>query len=203
MKKRQEERVVKYFTQKELKKIFSVIEKSKETWNRFWLRDLLIFNLWYFCGMRSSELWLLKLENYNSRTWELFIKRLKGSLNNTLRLDKARKLLLDKYIRQYWINESAQYLFISRNKRPITWITITYLADKYLSEIKNISVDKKHFHTLKHSIAIHLLESKANLQEVREYLGHKRIESTLCYFAYTTSQQDNFYNKIANNNMIV
>lgn len=200
---RKEERVIKYFTQKELKKIFTVIEKSKDNNNRFWLRDLVIFQLWYFCGMRSSEVWLLKLENYNIQSWELFIKRLKGSLNNTIRLDKTRKNLLGKYIREYKIKDSESHLFISRNNRPVSGVTITYLAKKYLTNIRSISNDKKHFHILKHTICINLCESKANLQEVREYLWHKRIESTLVYFAYTTSQQDDFYKKIKENNMLV
>lgn len=198
---RQEERVIKYFSQKELKKIFSFIESTKET-NRFWLRDLVIFQLAYICWMRASEVWMLKLENFNPQSWEIFIRRLKGSLNNTIRLDNDRKRLLTRYIKEYWIKESSEHLFISRNKVPISGITITYLADKYLSGIKSISDDKCHFHTLKHSIAVHLAESGASLQELKEYLGHKRIESTLCYFSYTTTQQEAFYKKISLNSRL-
>lgn len=199
---RKEERVIKYFSQKELKKIFSAIENTKEN-NRFWLRDLTIFNLAYLCWMRASEVWMLKLENFNSQSWEIFVRRLKNSLNNTIRLDNDRKKLLSKYIKEYWIKEQSDFLFISRNKIPISWITITYLMQKYSELVKWISTDKLHFHTLKHSIAVHLAESGATLQEIREYLGHKRIESTLCYFSYTTSQQEAFYKKISENNRLV
>lgn len=199
---RQENKVIKYFTQKELKKLFSVIEKSKEDWNRFWLRDLTIFNIAYYWWLRASEIWMLKLENYNKSTGEIFVKRLKWSLNNTIRLDSTRINLLNKYIREYKITNEEAFLFISRNKVPVSGKTIEFLMSKYW-EMTNISREKLHPHTLKHSIAVHLAESWADIKEIQQYLGHRRIESTLQYFAYTTVQQNHFYEKIAKNSKLV
>lgn len=200
---RTQEREIKYFSQKELKKIFSAIEKTKDSWNRFWLRDLCIFQLWYFCGLRASEVWLIKISDYNPRNSEIYIRRLKGSLNTTIRLDSKRKSILDKYIREYQLKNSDKPLFISRNFKAVSGITITYLTDKYIKSIPSISDEKRHFHTLKHTIAVHLAESWVDIKELREYLGHKRIESTLQYFSYTTAQKNAFYEKIAKGNMIV
>jgi site-specific recombinase XerD len=63
--------------------------------------------------------------------------------------------------------------------------------------------DKSHWHTLKHSIAVHLAESGADVKELQNYLGHKKIDSTMVYFQFTTKQQDAFYNKIAGSTQIV
>jgi len=52
-KQRKRDTEVKYLKQDELKKFFSVIEKSE---NKFWLRDLTAFQVIYYCGLRASEL---------------------------------------------------------------------------------------------------------------------------------------------------
>ena len=60
-----------------------------------------------------------------------------------------------------------------------------------------------HWHTLKQSIAVHLAESGADVKELQNYLGHKKIDSTMVYFQFTTKQQDAFYNKIAGSSQVV
>ena len=121
-KPRRKENEVKYLKQDELKKFFSVIEKSE---NKFWLRDLTAFQIIYYCGLRASELQLVKKEHYNKDTGEVFITRLKGSRNNTIRFDDKRKKLLNRYIREYTGNEDYQIndddttLFKSKSGKPL------------------------------------------------------------------------------------
>ena len=117
---RKEESVIKYFTQKELKKIFSAIEKTKDKGNPYYLRDKCIFEISYLCGLRASEVGMLKLENFNQQTSELYVRRLKGSTNTTTRLDKQRKNLLELYIRKYKIKAPEEFLFTTRNNRPFS-----------------------------------------------------------------------------------
>ncbi len=184
---------IKYFTQKEIKKFFNTIEKTKDN-NKSWLRDLVMFNIIYICGLRASEISLLKRGNYNINSGELFVHRRKGSLNNTIRLQNKSKLLT-KYIKQYEIANEEEALFLSRNGKPPHRKTIEYLMDKYC-RLAKLPREKSHPHTLKHSIAVHLAESGADIKELQAYLGHKKIDSTLEYFKYTTAQQDDFYEKI-------
>jgi integrase len=100
---RKEEREIKYLSQKELKKLFDTIEKTKDN-NKLYLRDLLIFNLMYFLALRVSEVGVLLFEDYNSLNNTIYIRRLKGSNNNTLKLDDKRLKLMRKYIREYNIS---------------------------------------------------------------------------------------------------
>lgn len=214
---------IKYLTQKELWSFFKVIEKSKDNifykinkdWKKikinrpnFWLRDLTMFHLWYYCWLRSSEIWLLKLENYNQHKWEIFVKRLKWSLNNTIRLDQTRTKLLNKYIKEYsWdaiyeIKSDYDYLFKSKNWSQLNFNTIFWIFKEYAKKTQ-IDINKLHPHTLKHSIAVHLAESGIDIKDLQYYLGHKSILNTQIYFQYTTKQLDSMYEKLSKNNVIV
>lgn len=183
---------IKYLKKKELKKLFNVIENSK--WERkFYLRDLVIFNLAYYCWLRISELSLLKLENYNKETWQLYVKRLKGSNNSNITLDKERKLLLNKYIRIYWIKEDKEILFKSKSWKGMIKTNIEALTRYYKAKAK---LDSFHFHMLKHSIAVHLLEIWLSIFEVKNYLWHKSINSTMIYSSFSSLMNKEMYRKI-------
>jgi site-specific recombinase XerD len=190
---------IKYFTQKELKKLFRTIEGEKDY--SFSLRDLVMFNIGYLCGLRVSEIGKLHQEHFNEPGGELFCMRLKNSISNTIRLDDKRKNLLKKYIREHQVKKGDP-LFMSRKGNPLSSRQLDRLMKYYAGKAK-LPEDKAHWHTLKHSIAVHLAESGADVKELQNYLGHKKIDSTMVYFQFTTKQQDAFYNKIAGSSQIV
>jgi site-specific recombinase XerD len=189
---------MKYFTQKELKKLFNVIEKKKS--NPYRLRNSCMFNIGYLCGLRVSEIGKLKFDFFNEKQGELFCPRLKNSVSNTVRLDDKRKNLLKRYIREYDIKDG--YLFVSRKKNPVSSRLLDKLMKDY-GRIAKLPKDKIHWHTLKHSIAVHLAESGADVKELQNYLGHRKIDSTMVYFNFTTKQQESFYKKIKIDSQIV
>ncbi len=159
------------------------------------LRDLAMFNIGYLCGLRVSEIGRLHQEYFNEPGGELFCTRLKNSISNTIRLDDKRKNLLKKHIRESQV----------KNGDPLGqphFFAPTGPAEQYAGKAK-LPEDKAHWHTLKHSIAVHLAESGADVKELQNYLGHKKIDSTMVYFQFTTKQQDAFYKKIAESPQIV
>jgi len=183
---------IKYLTKKQIKKLFSSIENTKKL-NKFWLRDLCIFNISYYCWLRISEISLIKFENYNKDSWELYIRRLKWSNNSTITLDKTRRLLLNRYIREYKIKNDIDLLFTTKTWKEITKPSIEYLVSKYKKESKILNF---HFHMLKHSIAVHLLELWLSIFELKNYLWHKSINSTIVYSSFSSQMNKNIYNKI-------
>lgn len=198
---RKQDKEIKYLSQKEVSRFFKTIEKTKDE-NKYWLRDLVVFNLMYAWGLRASEVWLLKREHYNETTWELFIKRLKWSLNNTIRLDDKKRKLINKYLKEYSIKDSSSPLFISRNKKSFDRFTVDFLMRKY-AKLAKLPEDKHNPHTWKHTIAVHIAESWVDIKDLKDYLGHKNINSSMVYFQYTTAQKEVFYNKLTLSDKIV
>lgn len=183
---------IKFLTKKQLQKLFNTIESCKNE-NKFWLRDLVIFNLAYYCWLRISEISLIKWENYNKETGEIYIKRLKWSNNSTIVLDKQRISILNKYIREYKIKSNEDYLFKTKSWWKLNKSTLEYLVNLYKEKSK---LNNFHFHMLKHSIAVHLLEIWLSIFELKNYLWHKSINSTMAYASFSSQMNKEIYTKI-------
>lgn len=184
---------IKYLTQQEAKNLFNAIISLESVHA---IRDLAIFRIAYRCGLRASEIALIKLEDYNVSKGELYCKRLKGSCNNTIRLDSKTKSALDRYIRESSISSSSEVLFKSQKNRPISRQTLDYLMKKYCSHANIYDKSKYHFHSLKHTTAVHLAESDMDIKELQWWLGHKSVSNTEIYFQFTTKQQEKMYSKL-------
>lgn len=191
--RRNTETRIKYLTQKEALSLFNSIENSHSSHS---IRDLAIFRLAYRCGLRASEISLLKLQDYNMSKGEIYCKRLKGSNNNTLRLDEKTRAVLDKYINENNIKSDSQIIFTSQKNNPISRQTLDYLTKKYCAMAKIEDESKHHFHALKHTTAVHLAECDMDIKELQWWLGHKSVSNTEIYFQFTTKQQDKMYAKL-------
>ena len=188
---------IKYFTQDELANVFKAIKKSN---SRYWIRDYALFRTAYRCALRASEVGLLTLGEYSAQRGELYCKRLKNSQSNTIRLDSETKRVLERYIRDQQIKD---FLFPSQTKQPISRQMLDVLMRKYCKAAKIPDRKKWHFHSLKHSVAVHLAESGLDVKELQHYLGHKKVNSTLVYFQFTTRQQEQMYSKLERNSQLV
>ncbi|WP_279233596.1 tyrosine-type recombinase/integrase [Clostridium estertheticum] len=70
-------------------------------------------------------------------------------------------------------------MFLSQEKKPISRKTLDVLMKKYCHLAKISDIEKYHFHTLKHTAAVHLAESEIDIKELQYYLGHKSVTNTL------------------------
>lgn len=207
--KRKENVEINYLTKKETTRFFEAIEKSN---NKFKLRDLLAFNIIYLCGLRASELKLIKLSDFNKETGDIYIRRLKGSNPTTLNLYRIQrtiniKNLFNKYLKEYsgkelyQINGDEDFLFKGKNWKPLDLEALRYLMKEYWN-LAGLPKEKQHPHILKHSIAVHLAESRIDLKELQYYLGHKNINNTTIYYQFTSKQYEDLYKKLSDYNEI-
>lgn len=182
---------IKYFNQDEINKLFKTISNSDDMYST---RNEAIFRTGYYCALRASEIGLIKIDNVNLMRNEIYCKRLKGSLNNTLEiLDSDVLRSLKRYIREHNPND---VLFYSKQNNPISRQMLDVLTKKYCIAAKLKDSSRFHFHTLKHSRAVHLAEMGLDLKEIQYYLGHKEISNTQIYFQFTTSQSKEMYKKM-------
>jgi integrase/recombinase XerD len=190
---RNDENKIKYLTQEEAKDLFHAIIRLESIHA---VRDLAIFRIAYRCGLRASEIALIKLEDYNAAKGELYCRRLKGSCNNTIRLDSKTKEALDQYIKESAFSSNSEALFKSQKGSPISRQTLDYLMKKYSAYAGIHDKSKYHFHSLKHTTAVHLAESDMDIKELQWWLGHKSVSNTEIYFQFTTRQQEKMYSKL-------
>ena len=67
---------------------------------------------------------------------------------------------------------------------------------KHYGEEAGIPASKRHFHVLKHSIATHLLDARADLRFVQDWVGHASIKNTVIYAQLTSRGRDEEARKV-------
>jgi integrase len=175
---------IKWLTQDELKKLFSVIKNP---------RDFAIFLLAYRHGLRISEIGLLRVDDIDFKQQRIMIHRLKGSLSGYHPLQPDEIKALKRAIKARAIDSPT--LFLSRRSEAIAKRSIHDLATTY-GELAGIPEEKRHFHVLKHSIATHLLDAGADLRWIQDWLGHAQVQNTVIYAQITNRKRDEGARKI-------
>lgn len=194
-KKSKNQKVVKFLSQAQLSRLFEIIYNSGN------YRDYALFHIAYFCGLRASEIALIRTENINFRAKTIYCERLKGSFSNTVMLDRVRLCALKEHLESSFCAEN-DFVFQSELGYPISRSRIDQLIKQYGKEAR-LPNDLRHFHSLKHSIAVHMLSSGVNLKDVQMHLGHTCISSTEIYAKYTAQRHLQAAKIIINSKFIV
>ena len=144
------------------------------------LRDYLVIELLYGTGMRLSELIDLKTSNIDLRNHSLkvFGKRRKERI---IPINIHLNSLISEYLNlkdDEFKGNSSDELIVSNKGEKSYPMMINRIVKKYLS---GTSVDKKSPHILRHTYATHLLEHGADLNAVKDLLGHQSLAATQVY----------------------
>lgn len=154
-------------------------------------RDKLVLSLLYATGIRLSELINLKITDIdlNQKTLKVFGKRKKERII-------PFGSVLENDIKQYMIfrnNFNSPYLIISEKNEKAYAKLIYRIVNHYLGIISNL--DKKSPHVLRHTFATHLLNNGADLNSIKELLGHANLAATQVYTHNSFEQLKKVYNK--------
>ncbi len=167
-------------TQEEVKKLYEIAD----------LQEKVILNLAYGCGLRVAELVAVNKEDIYLKENLLIVP--KGKFN------KRRIVPFTEKIRK----DFEEFIFSSENKsclitnskgdRMQEWTynsTLKNLLKRI--KIKEERIKKISIHSLRHSIATHLLENGMELEKVRDFLGHSQLETTEIYTHINKNQLKN------------
>jgi integrase/recombinase XerC len=157
------------------------------------IRDKLIIDLLYATGMRRTELVNLKLANVNlvTKTIKVIGKRNKERIIPVLPVINCQ---LDSYIIERARLENivdTDYFFITKKGLKINDSFVYRLINSYFSSVSEKV--KKSPHILRHSFATHLLNHGADLNSVKELLGHSSLASTQVYTHNSLSELKKVY----------
>ncbi len=159
-------------TQTEVRAFFRVIHAP---------RDRALFSLVYLYGLRVSEVSLLEREDVDIERRRIVVRRVKNGVWTERPLFSAARESVAAYLARRPAATTGA-LFAGRvgalKKRQIQTLFTRYRDKAELSR-------RYTCHSLRHSIATHLLDAGMPLEFVQDHLGHRNIKSTTIYARIT------------------
>ena len=163
------------------------------------IRDAAILELIYGTGMRLGELLTLRPADLDlhGRTVKV---RGKGSKDRILPLGRPAYDAMRAYLgerpkllgRGPGANRPGE-LFLSVRGKAMSPKGVNILMNRYIARVSEI--EKKSPHILRHSCATHLLNRGADLQAVRELLGHESLSTTQIYTQVSVERLKSIYTR--------
>lgn len=157
------------------------------------LRNRLIISMFYFTGMRLSELVGLTLQSVDVQAMTIKVLG-KGSKERIIPIHPELKELIKEYLneRTEKFSNSVSFFVTSKGK-PVYPKLVYRVVNYYLTLITPLQ--KRSPHVLRHSFATHLLNKGADLNAIKELLGHSSLLATQVYTHSTFEKLKNNYNQ--------
>lgn len=175
--------VITYLTPEEIKMILSMPDLSTINGRR----DAVLLSVLYDSGSRVQEIVDLRAQDVRLSFPEKLALTGKGRKKREVPLMSSTATLLKQYTQEhsdYFTKNKEAPLFQNRFKQKFTRAGIAYTLDKYAQKAKVYlptipnSVTP---HMLRHTKAMHLLESGVPIVYIRDFLGHVDISTTDIY----------------------
>jgi integrase/recombinase XerC len=165
------------FSEKELQAVLSQYSNS-ETFED--IRDKLIIEIFYTTGIRRAELINLKTKDIDlsQKTMKVLGKRNKERIVPILDIICDQIAIYNKE-KTFITLIDTECFFVSKKGKKITTSFVYQLINHYFSTVSDKV--KKSPHILRHTFATHLLNNGADLNSVKELLGHSSLASTQVY----------------------
>lgn len=152
-------------------------------------RNKLTIELFYATGIRLSE--LINLKQANVDLFQCQIKVLgKRNKERIVPFNNQIKEQIQNYITaKAGLND--EFLFINKNGKQLYEKFVYRIVNTYLSQIT--TVNKKSPHVLRHTFATHMLNNGADLNAIKELLGHSNLSATQVYTHNTVEKLKNIH----------
>lgn len=185
------QRLPRYLTQQEIRAFFGVIDDA---------RNLVLFTFIYLYGLRVAEVGLHLVGDVDLTRGRIVIRRLKGGAWAERPLFSRLRELLEIHIASL-ARAVADVPLFPGNGGPLRKRQIQSLFTRYRDRAGLPRTATTH--SLRHSIATHLLDAGVSLEFVQDHLGHQSIRSTSIYARITDHHRAALFQKLERSPWIV
>lgn len=159
-------------------------------------RDRLIIELFYVTGMRLTELINIRRGDIDLYACQVKVMG-KRSKERIIPFSPRMKSVMEKYLtlfdEAYPGNPKNCYIFVAQNGNKIYPKAVYRIVRKYLDLVTTI--DKRSPHVLRHTFATHLLNNGADINAIKEILGHSSLAATQVYTHNSIEKLKSIYNQ--------
>ena len=179
--------MISYFSEDEIKIMINYLNNSKD------LKKLTMICVLYETGARVSEFINIKLNDLNLSDNASITLYGKGNKTRIVPISQELVKLINKYLKEVYINYGDDYLFCSNYKKRYERFGINYIIKQLVIKLNEIYPN--HFkgnyfpHSFRHTKATHLYNNGTPLLYVKDFLGHSTISSTEIYATPDSKKQ--------------
>lgn len=155
-------------------------------------RNRLLVELLYSTGIRRAELIHLKESDidFQNNTLKVLGKRNKERM---IPFTSHLKKIIQEYLEEKHKISGNDFLFVSKKGKQMNPVSVHQVVTKTLGKITTLS--KKSPHVLRHTFATHLLNNGADINAIKELLGHANLAATQVYTHNTIEKLKSVYLK--------
>lgn len=182
-------------TEHEIQKLYEACDlyptqsKGKPAWfyPAMALRDKAMMTIYYGCGLRRNEGLHLGIGDIYLEKQILCVRKGKNYKERFVPISKSGIKHIENYLydaRPYLVKgKKEEFFFISERAQKMTGQMMYLRLQQLVQRSQNAELQQKHpgLHTLRHSIATHLLANGMPLEKIKDFLGHSSLESTQIY----------------------
>lgn len=156
------------------------------------VRDKLILEVFYGTGMRLSELIGMQESDvsFHNNSFKVTGKRNKERLVPFSK-EMERQIFHYLEVKRSMTHTTASWLFITEKGKKMYPRLVYRIVNKYLGQVTTLT--KKSPHILRHTFATHMLNRGADLNAVKEFLGHANLAATQIYTHNTVEKLKKVY----------
>ncbi|WP_423740202.1 tyrosine-type recombinase/integrase [Flavobacterium columnare] len=175
------------FTQNEIKELYKIANLEERT----------ILNIAYGCGLRVQEISDLNKEDIRFTENIIIVQKGKNSKRRLVPISQKISDEIKEYLES--LEQKTNTIFINNKARRMQeWgfnarLKQLILKTEFGQKLTSEELNKIGIHSLRHSIATHLLENGMKLEQVQKFLGHSHIESTEIYTHISQNQINSLY----------
>jgi len=152
-------------------------------------RDRAMLGIYYGCGLRKSEGVALEVSDILTQRGLVHVRKGKGNKERYVPVTGNNLYYMNEYLqygRDFLVSTSSfstESFFVNQYGEGCSDQALTLSLRKLVKRSGNDSLQKKHpsLHTLRHSIATHLMQSGMQIELIQQFLGHQSLESTQIY----------------------